>query len=221
MTTSIQKDALLSQLSALAYKDATFLSDSANLPNSWSMKLADERPPFAAFAFKNETTGEVVIAYRDTDGLGDRSGDAAILAGSWDPQFQQDSPGNPLVADAAKGLHSLVTWDVNGDGKITAVDPIYRQLKVWQDYNQDANNTSTFSVNTANGVQPYQVQDESNGIKALRGLAELGITAIDYGNGRYEIGGESGSIDEGCRSISTAHLRTNPTANDEFWEIAA
>ena len=44
---------------------------------------------------------------------------------------------NPLVADAAKGLRSLATWDANGDGKITAADPIFNQLKVWQDFNQD------------------------------------------------------------------------------------
>ena len=34
--------------------------------------------------------------------------------------------------------------------------------------------------------QALQAQDESNGVKELRSLAELGITAIDYVNGRYE-----------------------------------
>ena len=90
MTTSIQKDALLSQFSVLAYKSADFLSDPANLPIGWSMKLAnDKSPPFAAFAFKNDTTGEVIIAYRGTDGIKDASADAAILAGTWDSQFKQ------------------------------------------------------------------------------------------------------------------------------------
>lgn len=91
------------------------------------------------------------------------------------------------LTDAAEGLRSLATWDADGDGKITADDPVYGQLKVWQDYNQDAKNTDTFSVNSASGVQIYQVQDESGGVKELRSLAELGIAAIDQGNGRYEM----------------------------------
>ena len=113
---------------------------------------------------------------------------------------------NPLVTDAAKGLRSLATWDTNGDGKITAADPVFSQLKVWQDYNQDANNTSTFSVNSASGVQSYQVQDESNGVKELRSLAELGITAIDYGNGSYEMSSASGNSAVGYSSISSISL---------------
>jgi hypothetical protein len=35
MTTSIQKDALLSQLATLAYKDQSFLSNPANIPSGW------------------------------------------------------------------------------------------------------------------------------------------------------------------------------------------
>ena len=90
MTTSIQKDALLSRFSVLAYKNESFLRDSTNLPTGWTLAKADENsPPFAAFAFKNDTTGEVVIAYRGTDGLRDGAANAAILAGRWDPQFQQ------------------------------------------------------------------------------------------------------------------------------------
>jgi Ca2+-binding RTX toxin-like protein len=90
VTTSIQKDALLSQFSVLAYKDRAFLSIATNLPSGWELKAADDQsPPFAAFAFKNAVTGEVVIAYRGTDGLTDGAADAAIFAGHWDTQFQQ------------------------------------------------------------------------------------------------------------------------------------
>jgi Ca2+-binding RTX toxin-like protein/antitoxin component YwqK of YwqJK toxin-antitoxin module len=90
MTISTQQDALLSQFSVLAYKGETFLSASANLPSGWTMKLADDKsPPFAAFAFQNDMTGEVVIAYRGTDGLSDGRADLAIATGSWNPQFQQ------------------------------------------------------------------------------------------------------------------------------------
>lgn len=89
MTTSIQKDALLSQFSNLAYKDERYLSIADNLPDGWSLKLAEVSPPFAAFAFKNDLTGEVVIAYRGTDGLTDAGADMAILSGNWNPQFQR------------------------------------------------------------------------------------------------------------------------------------
>ncbi|WP_296443458.1 hypothetical protein, partial [Rhodoferax sp. UBA5149] len=90
MTTSIQKDALLSQFSVLAYKDKAFLSDMTNLPAGWKLALSDEEsPPFTAFAFKNATTGEVVVAYRGTDGIKDAAADLAIAAGSWNSQFQQ------------------------------------------------------------------------------------------------------------------------------------
>ncbi len=44
---------------------------------------------------------------------------------------------NPLVADPAKGLRSLAAFDANGDGRIDASDPIYDQLKVWQNLDQN------------------------------------------------------------------------------------
>ena len=53
---------------------------------------------------------------------------------------------NPLVADPAKGLRSLATWDADGDGRITAADPIFHQLKVWQDFDQDGNNTHGLTI---------------------------------------------------------------------------
>lgn len=89
MTTSIQKDALLSQFSVLAYNDKTFLENSANLPSGWKFVAGEINGPFAAFAFKNEASGEVIVAYRGTDGLNDFAADSKILAGGWDTQFQQ------------------------------------------------------------------------------------------------------------------------------------
>ncbi|NKB16550.1 MAG: hypothetical protein HC774_06300 [Sphingomonadales bacterium] len=111
---------------------------------------------------------------------------------------------NPLVADPAKGLRSLATWDANGDGKIDQYDPIYRQLKVWQDFNQDGDNTQEVSFNTAAGLQTFTVQDEAsittNGqsrtVQELRSLQSLGIIGIDYANNRYE-------IDSGLRNTGT------------------
>lgn len=90
MAASIQQDALLAQFSVLAYRDREFLSNSANLPTGWRMvREESQTPPFAAFAFKNDSTGQVIIAYRGTDGLKDLTADAAIFAGRWDPQFQK------------------------------------------------------------------------------------------------------------------------------------
>jgi len=91
---------------------------------------------------------------------------------------------NPLIADAAKGLRVLAAYDANGDGKIDASDPVYHQLKVWQDLDQDGNNVNVLTIG---GVQSL-AQDETGGQKELRSLQEAGITAIDYANGRYEMG---------------------------------
>lgn len=128
---------------------------------------------------------------------------------------------NNLVSDDYKGVRSLDWVDANRDGKITSIDPVFKELKVWQDVNLDGNNTDTFNVNSASGVQIYQVQDETNGVKELRSLAELGITAIDYGDGRYEMSSALGNGDAGYSSIFTEYLRTNPTTNDGTWEISA
>ena len=54
--------------------------------------------------------------------------------------------GNPLIADPGKGLRILAAYDANGDGRIDALDPVYANLKVWQDLNQDGNNTQAGSV---------------------------------------------------------------------------
>ena len=95
--------------------------------------------------------------------------------------------GNPLVKDEAKGLRSLATWDANGDGYIDALDPVYKQLKVWQDFNQDGRNTHTVAVTDVTGTKYVDVQDQNAaGTKELRTLQELGITRIDYNNARYE-----------------------------------
>ena len=91
---------------------------------------------------------------------------------------------NPLIADPGKGLRVLAAYDANGDGRIDASDPVYAQLKVWQDLDQDGNNTHAISVNAVTSL----AQDESGGLKELRSLAESGITAIDYANGRFEMG---------------------------------
>ncbi len=118
---------------------------------------------------------------------------------------------NPLVADPAKGLRSLATWDADGDGRITSADPIYYQLKVWQDFDQDGNNTHGLTVADATGGHTVIVQDETSfsgaSVKELRTLAELGITAIDYANNRYEFADASQANGVGYRQIATVNLQ--------------
>ncbi len=124
---------------------------------------------------------------------------------------------NPLVADPAKGLRSLATWDANGDGKIDINDPIYKQLKIWQDFNQDGDNTQTAIFNTAAGAQSFTVQDEAvitqNGqtvaVQELRSLESLGISAIDYNNGRYEFSSTPRSNHKGYTPISALNAPHN------------
>jgi Ca2+-binding RTX toxin-like protein len=75
---------------------------------------------------------------------------------------------NSTVADAAKGIRSLSWVDANADGMIDARDPVFAQLKVWQDADGDA--TADY--------------DE------LQGMEALGITRLDYANGRYTRNGQ-------------------------------
>jgi Ca2+-binding RTX toxin-like protein len=109
---------------------------------------------------------------------------------------------NPLVADPAKGLRSLAAFDANADGKIDASDPVCAQLKVWQDLNQDGNNTHPLQF----GPYVEVAQDESGGVKELRSLAEWGINAIDYSNGRYEYTSASSPNGMGYGQIATQTL---------------
>ncbi len=88
MTTSIQTDALLSQLATLAYKDRDFLNNPANLPAGWTFVRLEAEGAFAAAIFR-DTSGQIAIAFRGTNGLSDVLADGSILAGGWNSQFQQ------------------------------------------------------------------------------------------------------------------------------------
>jgi len=75
---------------------------------------------------------------------------------------------NGMVSDAAKGLRSMVWVDANADGVIDASDPVFAALSIWQDANQDG------------------VQDASE----THSLESLGITQLDYNNGRFTRNGQ-------------------------------
>ncbi len=110
MTTSIQKDALLAQFAVLAYKERTYLENQANLPQGWTFVSGNVEPPFAAFSFRNDTTGEVIVAYRGTDGFSDLAANLKILGGGWNSQFQQ-------------GMDFLARVGVNRDAFPSGYDP--------------------------------------------------------------------------------------------------
>jgi len=75
---------------------------------------------------------------------------------------------NSIVDLSARGLAGMRWIDSNYDGKLTAADPVWNELKVWQDANGD-------------GVA------EAGEVKSL---SDLGITALDYAMGRFEQNGQ-------------------------------
>lgn len=70
---------------------------------------------------------------------------------------------NARVADAARGLASLRWIDANVDGVLTAADPVFDHLRVWQD------------LNGSGTVERDEYQS----------LAQMGISALHYVQGRY------------------------------------
>ncbi|EJN10300.1 Ca2+-binding protein, RTX toxin [Herbaspirillum sp. YR522] len=76
---------------------------------------------------------------------------------------------NGYVSDAARGLAGLTWVDANGDGNITSYDPVFNELRIWQDVD-------------GNGVV-------NNG--EVRSLQEWGITALQYALGTYDRNGQT------------------------------
>jgi VCBS repeat-containing protein len=96
---------------------------------------------------------------------------------------------NSLVADPAKGVRSLAWVDANADGLLDSADPVFAQLRVWQDVDGDA------------------FADAGE----LKSLSELGITSVDYANGRFTRHGEyyamqSPTLEAGSEGTRAASL---------------
>lgn len=74
MTTSLSQDALLANFATLAYQSPTQLDVPGVLPTGWAKvdQEITDATGFAAYAFRNNTTGEVVIAYRGCERFGAR-----------------------------------------------------------------------------------------------------------------------------------------------------
>jgi trimeric autotransporter adhesin len=61
----------------------------------------------------------------------DRNGDGQ-------PDSGRELFSNSLLINTAKGLPSLAWLDADGDGRLTAADPAFVELRVWRDLNADA-----------------------------------------------------------------------------------
>ncbi len=94
---------------------------------------------------------------------------------------------NSIVDLSARGLAGMRWVDSNYDGKLTAADPVWNELKIWQDANGDG-------------------QAEAGEVKSL---AALGITALDYAMGRFEQNGQLKEMSSPDLAADTAGTRTH------------
>ena len=83
---------------------------------------------------------------------------------------------NGAVSLSERGLAGMRWIDSNYDGKITALDPVWDQLQVWQDANGDG-----VSYTDSNGDGKFDATEPSE----LKTLAELGITELNYAMGTF------------------------------------
>jgi hypothetical protein len=141
-------------------------------------------------AYATAATGDAFLAL-------DRNGSGLIDNG-------KELFSNSAVADNAKGLRSLAFADANADGLINSADPVFNQLRVWQDLNHDGNTLTEQLVN---------VTQQSQDLNELKTLAEVGITQIDYRNNSFTRNGQSYYIgspnlaadEQGSRTLVVQH----------------
>ncbi|WP_081862715.1 Mbeg1-like protein [Chromobacterium haemolyticum] len=127
MTSSVRNDALLGEFSKLAYKDEeTIVKALASDPKfkDWELNLWPKvEGSFAAVSFRNKNDGQIVIAYRGTDDLGDVSGaDLNIARGRYDEQFRQGMDfARQIKKEAGENANILVTGHSLGGAIAQAV----------------------------------------------------------------------------------------------------
>ncbi|WP_018986542.1 alpha/beta hydrolase family protein [Methylophilus methylotrophus] len=82
---TLQNNSQIAELAVFVY-DKDKLSNQA-APEGWAFIQGMQDGGFAAAAYKNIITGEVVISYRGTDGVTDIIPDYAVKLGQWNDQF--------------------------------------------------------------------------------------------------------------------------------------
>jgi hypothetical protein len=124
-----------------------------------------------SIAVATRAQGHGVLVDIDNDG----SAEETDWIGTHDAILVLDHNGNGKVDNghelfndaqintAVRGLHALDEFDANGDGKITASDPVYNQLKVWLDIQHDG-----------------QMQAFETLSLAAAGISELGINSGQF-----------------------------------------
>jgi hypothetical protein len=124
-----------------------------------------------SIAVATRAQGHGVLVDIDNDG----SAEETDWIGTHDAILVLDHNGNGKVDNghelfndaqintALRGLHALDEFDANGDGKITASDPVYNQLKVWLDIQHDG-----------------QMQAFETLSLAAAGISELGINSGQF-----------------------------------------
>ncbi|MDO9283008.1 MAG: hypothetical protein Q7T88_11575 [Methylotenera sp.] len=102
MTATLKQDAQLADFAALAYN-----KDGKPVPDGWTRLDYSKKDSFAAFAYQNKETHEVVIAYRGSNDGGDwlQANKDIVILGKWTEQMTQ------AVTFAAKVEESVKTED--------------------------------------------------------------------------------------------------------------
>ncbi|MDD3770014.1 MAG: Ig-like domain-containing protein [Sulfuricurvum sp.] len=94
---------------------------------------------------------------------------------------------NSTVAIGRRGLAGMGWVDANYDGKITSADPVWKELRVWQDANSDGTETDSESFT----------------------LDELGITELNYAMGTFTQNGVKKLLSSPNLEADTAGVKVN------------
>ena len=157
-----------------------FRAVTLDLDGNGTITLAgkDETTNTVAFDWDDSGFNKQVAWVKPNDGFLflDRDSNGVVSSG-------KELFSNSLVSDDYKGVRSIEWVDANRDGKIDALDPVFAKLKIWQDINGDGDSFSS-ALLAATSTSPARsaiVTDPGE----LKTLAELGITELDYVNGRF------------------------------------
>lgn len=152
-----------------------------------------------------ETTGGGVLFDHNADGV--RTGTAWLQAD--DAWLVLDRNGNAEIDSgrelfgvdtvkqngqlAQNGFDALQELDTNQDGKVDALDPVFTQLRLWRDFNQDGQASS----------------------EELSTLAEHGIIAINTGSTAVHIELEHGNVQSAIGSFTRSDSTQGGLGNTE------